>query len=157
MTSSTMTNPPATLEAPGRDGVLWCLKAGANAAMVVGAVFVAWSAWIHLDLWQNGYRQIPTIGTLFLLQTIAGFSLAAVVALTRRLLPALAGAAFLLSTLGGLIWSVEWGLFGFQDSFNAPFAGLALAVEIIGVVVLLGASVLRIKSVRRSRIHPEWR
>jgi hypothetical protein len=120
--------------------------------MVAGAGLVAWSAAIHLDLWHTGYRDIATIGPLFLAQSISGFVLAALIATTRRFLPALAGALFLAATIGGFIWSTEWGLFGFQDSFGANFATLALAVEIAGTVVLAAAAVLRIASVRRS--HP---
>ncbi len=81
---------------------------------------------------------------LFLAQSIGGFALAAVIVASRRLLPALAGVGFLASTIGGFVWSVEWGLFGFHDRFGANFAGLALAVEIAGVVVLLAAAALRV-------------
>jgi hypothetical protein len=90
--------------------------------MVAGAGLVAWSAAIHLDLWHTGYRDIATIGPLFLAQSISGFVLAALIATTRRFLPALAGALFLAATIGGFVWSTEWGLFGFQDSFGANFA-----------------------------------
>jgi hypothetical protein len=38
---------------------------------------------IHLDLYLTGYRSIPTIGWLFLLQVIVGFVLAAAVLATR--------------------------------------------------------------------------
>lgn len=122
--------------------------------MVAGAGLVAWSAAIHLDLWHTGYRDIATIGPLFLAQSIGGFVLAALIAASRRLLPTLAGALFLASTIGGFVWSAEWGLFGFQDSFSATFASLALAVEIAGVVVLSMAGVLRVASVRRTRSRP---
>ena len=50
---------------------------------VAGAVLLAVSAGIHLDLYLTGYRSIPTIGWLFLLQVIAGFVLAAAVLVTR--------------------------------------------------------------------------
>jgi hypothetical protein len=105
-------------------------RATVQLLMVAGAGLVAWSAAIHLDLWHTGYRDIAT---------------------TRRLLPALTGALFLAATIGGFVWSTEWGLFGFQDSFGANFATLALAVETAGTVVLAAAAVLRIASVRRSR------
>jgi hypothetical protein len=46
------------------------------ALRVTGAALLAASAGIHLDLYLTGYRSIPTIGWLFLLQVIAGFVLA---------------------------------------------------------------------------------
>ena len=85
------------------------------ALRVAGAVLLAVSAGIHLDLYLTGYRSIPTIGWLFLLQVIAGFALAAVVLATRSRLAAAAGAAFALSTLGGYLLSVWIGLFGFKE------------------------------------------
>ena len=50
---------------------------------VAGAVLLAVSASIHLDLYLTGYRSIPTIGWLFLLQVIVGFVLAAAALVTR--------------------------------------------------------------------------
>ena len=39
---------------------------------------LTWIGYIHLHLWQEGYRQIPTNGPLFLLDAVAGLILAAV-------------------------------------------------------------------------------
>ena len=120
-----------------------------NAFMLAGAGLIAWSAGIHLDLWHGGYKHLPTIGTLFLLQAIAGFALALVVAVVRRLIPALAGILFLVSTIGGFIISVNVGLFGFKDNLQAPFAHLSLVVDIVGIGVLVVACLLRVVTVRR--------
>ena len=43
---------------------------------VAGAGLLAATAAIHLDLYLTGFRNIPTIGWLFLLQIITGFALA---------------------------------------------------------------------------------
>ena len=155
MTSSICTDLLPAPTARADDKVLRNLKFGTTVAMLVGAGLVAWSAAIHLDLWQTGYRNIPTIGPLFLLQWISGFLLATAIIVFRRSLPALAGAGFLLATLAGLIWSAELGLFGFQESFSAPYAGLSTAVEISGTAVLVSAIVLRVKAVERSRRNAE--
>ena len=45
-------------------------------AAVAGAGLLAAAGAIHLDLYLTGYRTIPTIGWLFLLQVIAAFGLA---------------------------------------------------------------------------------
>lgn len=88
----------------------------------------------------SGQRATATIGWLFLCQAITAFVLGAVVAITRHPVFAAAGALFLASTAMGLLWSVEWGLFGFQDSFSAPFATESLGVQSAGVVMLSFAS-----------------
>src|SRR6202050_2593782 len=80
---------------------------------LAGAGLLVATAAIHLDLYLTGYRTIPTIGWLFLLQIISGFLLAALVLATGNRLIAAAGALFALSTLGGYLLSVQFGLFGF--------------------------------------------
>lgn len=136
--------PPAGPERIRRRGVR-------TAVMVLGAAMLVWSGVIHLHLWMAGYRSIPTIGWLFLLQAVAAFVLAAVLVASRRLVAAAAGALFLASTAVGLVWSVEWGLFGFQDRFSAPFATESLGVEAAGVAVLACACVLARGMRRRPR------
>jgi len=94
-----------------RRGVL--LVAGSGLLIATGAM--------HLDLYLTGYRTIPTIGWLFLLQIITAFALALAVLVLGLLrapgsrLAALAGALFALSVLGGYILSVWIGLFGFKE------------------------------------------
>jgi predicted lipoprotein with Yx(FWY)xxD motif len=82
---------------------------------IAGAALLVATGAIHLDLYLTGYRTIPTIGWLFLLQVIAAFGLAAVIALTGWWLAAAAGAGFAVSTLGGYLLSLWVGLFGFTE------------------------------------------
>jgi predicted lipoprotein with Yx(FWY)xxD motif len=82
---------------------------------VAGAALLAATGGIHLDLYLTGYRSIPTIGWLFLLQVIAAFVLALAVLVSGSRLAAAAGAGFALSTLGGYLLSVWIGLFGFKE------------------------------------------
>ena len=90
---------------------------------LAGAGLLAATAAIHLDLYLTGYRSIPTIGWLFLLQVIAAFALAAAVLATAfargdGLVPRLVGAAgagFAVATLGGYLLSLWIGLFGFKE------------------------------------------
>jgi predicted lipoprotein with Yx(FWY)xxD motif len=101
------------------------------------------SAGIHLDLYLTGYRTIPTIGWLFLVQFIGGFTLAAAVLVTHSRLAVSASAAFALSTLSAYLLAVWIGLFGFKEVRTragiaaglievAAFATLALAAVIAG-------------------------
>ena len=82
---------------------------------LAGAGLLLAAAGVHLDLYLTGYRTIPTIGSLFLLQVIVGIGLALVVLVTGSRLAAAAGASFALSTLGGYLLSVQFGLFGFRE------------------------------------------
>jgi predicted lipoprotein with Yx(FWY)xxD motif len=80
-----------------------------------GAVLLAGSASIHLTLYLTGYRSIPTIGWLFLVQFVVAFVLAVGALVTHSRLAAAAGAAFALSTLGCYMLAVWIGLFGFKE------------------------------------------
>jgi len=82
---------------------------------LAGAGMLAATGVIHLDLYVTGYRSIPTIGWLFLLQVIAAFGLAVAVLASASRLAALAGAGFALATLGGYLLSLWVGLFGFKE------------------------------------------
>jgi predicted lipoprotein with Yx(FWY)xxD motif len=109
---------------------------------VIGAGLLAATGAIHLDLYLTGYRTVPTIGTLFLLQIIAAFVLAlAVLAVSSRLV---AGAGALLSagTLGGYLLSIWFGLFGFREVWTV--AGLVAGViEVVGFLVLGAVALAR--------------
>jgi hypothetical protein len=111
-------------------------RAGIALGIVIGSALLAASSAIHLELWSESYRTIPTIGPLFLVQVIAGTLLAVLLLLSRRLLMVAAAAGFMIATIGGLLLSVYVGLFGFMDSLAAPYADLSLGVEIAGAVVL---------------------
>ena len=52
------------------------------------------------------------------------------------------GIGFALATMAGFLISVEHGLFGFTDSWAAPFAGLAFTIEIATVAALAVAAVV---------------
>src|SRR5262249_52455510 len=91
---------------------------------VVLAGLLAGIALVPLDLWNShGYRHIPTIGPLFLLNVITGLVLAiATLASPQRLLCYVAGAdtLYAIATLAALAISINFGLFGFTDSTDAP-------------------------------------
>lgn len=126
------------------------LHLAATASFVVGAGLVAWSAAIHLHLWQTGYESLPTIGGLFLAQVIAGFAVAVLMLAVRRLWAAVVGAGFALSTLVGFLISVANGLFGFKESWDAPFAQQAFALEVAAVAVCVIAGALCLAGSARS-------
>ena len=123
--------------------------------LVVGRLAVAgllaWMGWIHLHLWSNGYRHIPTVGPMFLANFVIAVAVAlAVLAAPTRLLGVAAAGALLTAagTLVALVISVNVGLFGFKDSSNAPFAHLSVWVEALAVLFSLA---LTARSVLLSR------
>ena len=109
-----------------------------------GALLLAVSACIHLDLYLTGYRSIPTIGWLFLVQVIVGFVLTAAVLVTRSSLAAAASAGFALSTLGAYLIAVWNGLFGFKEiRTRAGIAAGLIEVAAFGVLALAAIAVRR--------------
>jgi hypothetical protein len=119
-------------------GLLWGLR-------IVGAALLAIMGWIHLDLWLDGYQNIDVIGPAFLLNVIAGFGLAALLLVTpHRFLPWVAalGALFSLGTLGALLISTWWGLFGFKETTAASLWWESFWVELVGGIVLAALAAL---------------
>jgi hypothetical protein len=144
---------PATTKAPasgaarrsrgGRPAVWSAVRAlGAVSLLVVGAV--------HLQQYFELYSEIPTIGTLFVLNfigaTIVGLGLLAPV---ERLPGRLGGAALALLTLAGiaqaatafvfLFISERTPLFGFKEPGYDPEAILTARIAEVATVVFLGA------------------
>ena len=113
-------------------------------AALVGAALLVASAAIHLDLYLTGYRTIPVIGWMFLLQVIAGFAIGAgiiatliVASAAAGALLAGAGALFALATLGGYLLSLWTGLFGFTEIRTT--AGIVAGIIEIAAFVALAA------------------
>ena len=107
---------------------------------IVGAGLLLATGAVHLDLYLTGYRTIPTIGWLFLLQLITAFALGLGLLASRSRLLAAAGAAFALATLGGYLLSLRVGLFGFREVRTT--AGIAAGVIEVVDFAALAAFVL---------------
>ncbi len=120
-------------DAPG--AIALVLRLGCSALLI-------WIGYIHLHLWQEGYRHIPTNGPLFLLDAIAAFLFAAVLLVWWAPLVGLLAAGFTASTLGALIISLSVGLFGFDESISASFVVESLVIESVAIVALLGLTLL---------------
>jgi hypothetical protein len=129
-------------------------RVAATAVIAVGAALLAISGVIHLYLWgkQYGYRDVPTIGPLFLIQGIATILIALLVIASRRVVALLVGAGTMAASVVALILAVEVGLFGFRDSWAAPYAKTSLYEETAGGVVLLAAAVWLAWSGRSRRL-----
>jgi hypothetical protein len=127
-----------------RPSVVWL---GARA---LGALSLLAVGGVHLQQYFELYSDIPTIGTLFVLNfvgaTVVGLSILAPV---ERLLGRFGGAALALLTLAGIaqaatafvfLWiSERTPLFGFMEPGYDPDAILASRIAEVGTVVFLGA------------------
>jgi predicted lipoprotein with Yx(FWY)xxD motif len=118
------------------------------ALRVIGAGLLFATGAIHLDLYLTGYRTIPTIGWLFLLQVIAAFGLGATILVSSSRLAAAMGAGFALATLGGYLLSLRISLFGFREVRTT--AGIVAGVIEVATVAVLAAFALRPFSERQS-------
>jgi predicted lipoprotein with Yx(FWY)xxD motif len=119
---------------------------------VAGAGLLAATGAIHLDLYLTGYRTIPTIGWLFLLQVIAAFGLAVAVLLTGSRLAAAAGAGFALATLAGYLLSIWVGLFGFTEVRTT--AGIVAGIIEVATFAVLAFMTVAPAAGQRGRAGP---
>jgi len=108
-----------------------------------GAACTVYSGYIHLYLWGRQpypYRDIPTIGPLFLVQGVAAIIIGLMIIVSRRVGALLVGAGLLAVSVAALVIDVEVGMFGFKDSWAVPYATTTLYEEIVGAVLLLAAA-----------------
>ncbi|WP_275461623.1 hypothetical protein [Streptomyces noursei] len=115
------------------------------------AATLATSGYVHAQLYIDGYRFIPVIGPLFLLQASTSFACAALLLIgTPPLLLRTAAAGVALGALGGFAASRTVGVFGFTEHGlqPAPQAALSLLAE-VGSLLLL--AIWQVTLTRRPR------
>jgi len=131
---------PSTLKRSGGRHRGWPLRSALLVAgWLLGVGLTAAMGLIHLLLWLDGFREVPVIGTLFLINAMCSAVLAVVLlAVPARLRSAVAAitVVFTAGTLAGLILSLTVGLFGVHESLQTPLVLTTLVVESAGVLVL---------------------
>ncbi|HEY7046335.1 MAG TPA: hypothetical protein VH373_03890 [Jatrophihabitantaceae bacterium] len=101
----------------------------------LAAAGVLLSAEVHFDLWYaQGFREVDTIGPLFLLNAIGGLVIGLVLICWRHWLPALAAAGFGAATLVAFYLSVTIGLFNFKEVASGEPQALAEVAEYVALV-----------------------
>ncbi|MEW2287463.1 hypothetical protein [Streptomyces sp. NPDC047841] len=111
----------------------------APALRTATAVSLAAGGYLHAQLYLGGYRSVPVIGPLFLLQAGASLALAVLLLIgTPPLLLRIAAAGVALGALAGFAASRTVGVFGFTEHGlrPAPQAVLSLVAE-TGTLLLL--------------------
>jgi hypothetical protein len=116
----------------------------ARSAVVLRALVatgVLLSAAVHYDLYAfGGGRYLHVVGTLFLLNFVAGVVLGFAVQVWRHWLGVFLAAGFALVTVLFFYASVIWGLWGFKETMGGPSQIFAQIVE--WVAFLAGAGLL---------------
>ena len=113
------------------------LSSVATVALVAAAGLLIASAAVHLHLWSSGYRAIPSIGPLFLVQGTATPLVALILVVTRRLVVVVTAWATMAATVAGFLLADTVGLFGFHDGFAAPYASTAFVIEVAAIMLLV--------------------
>jgi hypothetical protein len=126
---------------------------------VLAAASLAAMGVIHIYLFNLGYSSVSLIGPLFLLNGIGAGLLMLAVLFSPRRFTALAGALSTLFTLGtllALVLSLTVGLFGFDETMDAPLIKTTIVVEALGVLLCAGLTALAFgaRSARATRTSP---
>ena len=114
----------------------------------LAAAGVLLSAVVHLELWDEGFRSIATIGQLFMLNFVAGMIIGLGVLVWRHWLPALVAAGFGAATVIAFWISVVHGLFGVKETTSGSTEILAEAADYTAVAFGLAVVVLLLLSSR---------
>lgn len=133
MRSTLMLGPPPESPVGFRAFVIVTMVLGAGTIVATGA--------IHMHLWNIGYKNIASIGNLFLAQSIGGFVLGPVIVLVRRMFVVLAGAAYMAASIGGLVLSATVGFLGLHDALSVPWATPSLVVESVGFALFFASGI----------------
>jgi hypothetical protein len=105
---------------------------------LVSVALLSALGWVHLHLWQAGYRLIPSIGPLFLVAAVGTVTVAVAMLVWPSRFVALLGFGTVMGILAGLIVSINVGLFGFTESSSAPFAVESIVLEMAAAITLAG-------------------
>jgi hypothetical protein len=100
--------------------------------LIAAAVLV--SAFVHLKLWLDGFRDIDKIGPAFMLNAVAGAVIAVLVLVWRHWLPLLLAVGFGASTFAAFVTSATVGLFGVHEVWTGGWVWSAAVSEIVAVV-----------------------
>ena len=123
-----------------RDSSDLLLTTGGLASFVVGA--------IHLQQYADFINDVPTIGTLFLLNSLGAGLICLMLATRQRMLAALGGIAVSAGALVSLAIArfASGGLFDYvEPTFRGPVA-ISIVAEVIAVLTLAASLAIRTRS-----------
>ena len=99
---------------------------------------LAETGFVHAKLYLGGYRVIPYIGPMFLLQAAVSFAVAALLLFAAPVVLRLLGAGAAAGALFGFVLSRTVGVFGFTErGFDpAPDALLSVLAEVLCLLLI---------------------
>lgn len=100
---------------------------------LLGALAAVVSAAVHLYLWFDGVKDQGVVGALFVVNVIAGLTIAALLMRWRHWIPLFLLVGFGTSTLGAFIIATTAGLFGIHTGWSW-YAWLAAGSEVLAVL-----------------------
>ena len=141
-----------------RTGLNWrsAWFAVALALRLAGVILLAWIGDLHWQLWQAGYGALPTLGPLFRVDAIGAVALAVALAVWPRPLAGLVCTGFTAITLGALVVSLEFGLFGFREVISTTHVVQALTVESVTVLVLAAWTLIAARAAQTAARRSCW-
>lgn len=109
---------------------------GVAAILVVGGV--------HLQQYESFISEVPTIGTLFVLNAVGAAGVALGITAFRGKLAALAaaaGAGLSIGALVSIVIALNGTIFGYSEPTGRPSITIAIGAEIVSVIVLSALAV----------------
>jgi hypothetical protein len=102
------------------------------------ALTLAVSGFVHAKLYLDGYRVIPYIGVMFLMQAVVSFAVAALLLFAAPVILRLLAAGAAAGALGGFVLSRTVGVLGFSErGFDPqPYALLSVLAEVLCLVLV---------------------
>jgi hypothetical protein len=113
-----------------------------RAVRIVAAGMMLGGGAVHLTLWMHGYRGIPYIGTMFLVNAVMSALAAVGLVLSAAKPIALFAVALSLGSLAALVLSRTVGLVGFMDSWT-PASVQVIATELGATIAIATAITMR--------------
>jgi len=107
--------------------------------IVVAAVAVLVSAYVHWHLWSEGFRYVHMVGPAFLVNAVAGVVIAVLLVVWRHWIPLLLAAGFGTATLGAFVLSTTVGLYGLHQQWSGGFVWSAAVSEGVAILASLTA------------------
>lgn len=112
------------------------LELSALLLRLVAVALLSGVVWIHIHLWQEGYKHIPTIGPLFLVGAFTALAVTTVFLVWPTRLGGLLSLTVDLGILASLIASINIGLFGFKETLTGAFAIESIVIESLAAAAL---------------------
>ncbi len=121
---------------------------------LLGALAALVSAAVHLYLWFDGVKDQGTVGALFVVNVVAGVTIAVLLMRWRHWIPLFLLVGFGATTFGAFLIAATVGLFGVHTSWSW-YAWLAAASEVAAVIcgVYAASQEGYLRRLRAARVH----